>query len=213
MPENSPKNQHVADESVDLSAMARELEPGLSGLRELLAPLVQVAQAIERERARWGTALAPFAQAFAQAIERDRAAENLLEQGWVPNVATPYDLVAECGDDGARLQTSLLDYYTDNWVEVRTQLESRLSSYGIDDEAKATFREALGVHEAGFYRAVSRLLFPEFERLFRAALFDGRAGHIRYSAFMEKAPSSGSSPSRCSSAHLPLRSFASWRRS
>ena len=166
--------------------MARELESALSGLRELLAPLVHVAQAIERERARWGTALAPFVQAFAQAIERGRAAENLLEQGWVPNFATPYDLVAECGDDCARLQTSLLDYYTDNWVEVRTQLESRLSCYGIDDEAKATFREALGVHEAGFYRAVSRLLFPEFERLFRAALFDGRAGHIPYSAFMEK---------------------------
>ena len=94
---------------------------------------------------------------------------------WSPNAGTT----------APRLQTSLLDYYTDNWVEVRTQLESRLSSYDIDDEAKATFREALGVHEAGFYRAVSRLLFPEFERLFRAALFDGCAGRIRYNEFME----------------------------
>ena len=108
VPENSPKNQHVADESVDLSAMARELEPALSGLRELLAPL---AQAIEREQARLATALAPFAQQiergrarlatalapFAQEIERGRAAENLLEQGWVPNFATPYDLVAKPG--------------------------------------------------------------------------------------------------------------------
>ena len=219
VPENSPKNQHAADESVDLSAMAREFEPALSGLKELLEPIAQAlkrererlgtalaslapfAQEIERERERWETVLAPIAQAiereqrarwdtalapFAQEIERGRAAENLLEQGWVPNFATPYDLVAECGDDGARLQTSLLDHYTDNWVEVRTQLESRLSSYGIDDEAKATFREALGVHEARFYRAVSRLLFPEFERLFRAALFDGRAGQIRYNEFMEK---------------------------
>ena len=161
--------------------MVCKLEPVLSGFRELLAPL---AQEIEREQARWATVFAPLAQE----IERGRAAENLLEQGWLPNFATtPYDLVAECGDDGARLQTSLLDHYTDNWVEVRTQLESRLSSYGIDDEAKATFREALGVHEAGFYRAVSRLLFPEFERLFRAALFDGRdgrAGHIRYDEFI-----------------------------
>ena len=98
VPENSPKNQHVADESVDLSAMARELEPALSGLRELLAPLAQaiarpLAQAIEREQARLATALAPFAQE----IERGRAAENLLEQGWVPNFATPYDLVAKPG--------------------------------------------------------------------------------------------------------------------
>ena len=54
VPENSPKNQRVADETVDLSAIAHSLEPALSGLRELLAPLVQV---IERERARWNTAL------------------------------------------------------------------------------------------------------------------------------------------------------------
>ena len=95
--------------------MARELEPALSGLRELIAPL---AQEIER----WGTALAPFAQAIERGLARWDTAENLLEQGWVPNFATPYDLVAECGHDGASLQTSLLDYYTDNWVEVRTQL-------------------------------------------------------------------------------------------
>ena len=61
---------------------------------------------------------------------------------------------------------SLLTYYTDNWSEVRTQLETRMSSHEIDDEAKATFREALDAHEAGFYRSVSRVLFPEFERMF-----------------------------------------------
>ena len=179
VPENSPKNQHVADESVDLSAMARELEPALSGLRELLAPLAQAV-------GRWATALAPLAQAVGRGLARLDTAENLLEQGWVPNHTTPFDLVAECGDDSARLQTSLLYYYTDNWVEVRTQLESQTPSYGIDDEAKATFREALDNHEAGRYRSVSRVLFPEFDRVFRAELFDGRTGQISFNNFVDE---------------------------
>ena len=86
----------------------------------------------------------------------------------------------------ARLQTSLLAYYTDNWPEVRARLESRVSSLDIDDEAKATFREALDAHEGGLYRCVSRLLFPEFERVFRGALFEGRAGQIQYHEFVTK---------------------------
>ena len=161
-----------------LPAMARELEPALRGLMELAAPLESLTRSL--------ATAAPLVQAVARELARLDTAENLLKQGWVPNHPTPYDLVAECGDDGARLQTSLLAYYTDNWGEVRTRLESRLPSYGIDDEAKATFGEALDAHEAGFYRTISRLLFPEFERLFRAALFDGRAGYIPYNTFVEK---------------------------
>lgn len=120
-----------------LSAMAREFEPALRGLRELVAHLEPLVQVVARECARLDTA------------------EKLLDQGWVPNRTTPYDLVSECGEDGAKLQTSLLAYYTDNWGEVRTRLESRLPSYGIDDEAKAAFGEALDAHEGGSYRTVS----------------------------------------------------------
>ena len=158
--------------------MAREFEPVLRRLRELaarleplsrsLAAAAPVVQAVAREGAKWGTA------------------ESLLQRGWVPNHTTPFDLVAECGDDDARLQTSLLAYYTDNWGEVRARLETRLYSHDIDDEAKITFREALDAHEAGLYRSVSRVLFPEFERVFRAALFHGRAGPISYHKFVKE---------------------------
>ena len=119
-------------------------------------------------------------------MERYEAGKDLLKRGWVPNHTTPFDLVAECRDDEAKLQASLLTYYIDNWGEVRAGLEARMSSHGVDDEAKATFREALDAHEAGLYRAVSRVLFPEFERVFRAVLFGGRAGQIRYNTFVEK---------------------------
>ena len=156
-----------------LATICRQVEPILRELTVRLEPLMRslktaapLVQAVELEWAKWDTA------------------ESLLERGWVPNQTTPFDLVAECGNDGPMLQTSLLAYYTDNWGEVRTRLESRLSSYDIDDEAKATFGEALDAHEAGFYRSVSRLLFPEFERLFRAALYDGRAGKSSYHKFV-----------------------------
>ena len=38
-----------------------------------------------------------------------------------------------------------------------------ISSYNITSEAKATFREALDAHEAGLYRCVCRVLFPEIQ--------------------------------------------------
>ena len=154
---------------------ARHVGPVLDALAAQLEPLTRIV-----------AAAAPYLQAVARGMERWDTAENLLKQGWVPSHTTPFDLVAECGDDRAKLQASLLAYYTDNWREVRARLETRLGSHRIDDEAKGTFQEALDAHEAGLYRCVSRLLFPEFERVFRAALFDGRAGQIRYNTFVEK---------------------------
>ena len=127
-------------------------------------------------------------------MERWDTAEALFRRGWVPNRTTPFDLITECGDDDTKLRILLLAYYTDNWPEVRMCLESHMSSHDVDDEAKATFREALDAHEHGLYRCVSRLLFPEFERVFRGALFEGRAGWIRYQDFVKKLTGEAGNP-------------------
>ena len=167
--------ESVAVLAIGLAAMVRQFEPALNKLAAHLEPLAH------------GLATAsPYILAAARGMERWKSAESLLRRGWVPNHTTPFDLVTECWDDGIKLQASLLAYYTDNWGEVRARLESRLSSYAVDDEAKATFREALDAHEAELYRSVSRVLFPEFERVFRAALFEGRAGQIAYNDFVRK---------------------------
>ena len=162
-----------------LAAMVCQFEPILKELSSSLEPLIRSLDTA-----------APRVQAIAHEIAHEMAkldtAESLLERGWVPNHTTPFGLVSECGDDSAGLQTSLLAYYTDNWGEVRERLETRLFYHDIDDEAKATFREALDAHEAGLYRSVSRVLFPEFERVFRAVLFGGCAGHISYQDFVRK---------------------------
>ena len=154
---------------------SRQIGPALDALASYLEPVRQLL-----------ATAAPYALAMARGMERYEAGENLLKRGWVPNHTTPFGLVAECGDDDAKMRASLLTYYSDNWGEVRARLEARMSSHGVDDEAKATFREALNAHEAGLYRAVSRVLFPEFERVFRAVLFGGRAGQIRYNTFVVK---------------------------
>lgn len=161
-----------------VGALTREFAPVLRGLNEFAVRLEPLTRSL--------AAAAPLVQAVAPVMRRWGTAESLLKRGWVPSHTTPFGLVAECGDDDVKLTRSLLSYYTDNWSEVRTQLETRLSSHEIDEEAKATFREALDAHEAGLYRSVSRVLFPEFERLFRVALFDGRAGQKPYKTFVKK---------------------------
>ena len=165
-----------------LATLGRDFGPVLRALEDLALRL----QPFTETLANLATVAAPLVQAAAPVMERLDTAEILLKRGWVPHHTTPFDLITECGDDGTRLQTSLLAYYTDNWLEVRACLESRMSSHDVDDEAKATFREALDAHEAGLYRSVSRLLFPEFERVFRGALFDGRAGPIPYHEFVKR---------------------------
>ena len=116
----------------------------------------------------------------------DFSDEVLGKAGWLPHYTTPFDGIAECGKDDKAVQSQLLDYYENNWQNVRSEIEMHLSGYKIDSEAKATLREALDAHEAGLYRCVCRVLFPEIERVFRTELFNGKIGHITYEEFIKK---------------------------
>ena len=104
----------------------------------------------------------------------------------MPHLTTPFELATEYLDDEEALRRVLIVYYSENWRDVRTKIEARLSTYSIDDEAKATLREALDAHEIAHYRCVCRLLFPEIERLFRGAFFGGRAGSIPHRRFVNR---------------------------
>ncbi len=106
--------------------------------------------------------------------------------GWLPHYTTPFDNIAEYGDDAELIRNKLDDYYTSNWQNVRAKIEARISHYRVDREAKATLREALDAHEAGLYRCVCRVLFPEIERVFRKELFGNRIGPIGYRKFIKR---------------------------
>lgn len=116
----------------------------------------------------------PFAE-FSRKLEKFKRHNDLLDKsGWLPHHSTPFELVDACGSDSDALRRRLRDFYTEHWPGVRQQIELRLVGHELDDEAKATFREALDAHESGFYRCVCRLLPPEVERVARIELHDDR---------------------------------------
>lgn len=113
----------------------------------------------------WSAAAAPYLQAFRK---WDRAVDALNAVGWLPyRSEPPLRFIEECGDDFGLLNKRISNYYRTRWREIRDDMTSRLADYHIDDEAKATFREALSAHEGGHYRCVCRVLFPEIERVIR----------------------------------------------
>jgi hypothetical protein len=97
--------------------------------------------------------------------------------GWLPHHATPF---ADLRDEwsASELSSFLSTYYLDNWLKIREEFEKHLIAPKIDNEAKATFIEALDAHGLGLYRVAPRLLFPEIERLARKEFRAGRPGTI-----------------------------------
>ncbi|MGO9134378.1 MAG: hypothetical protein ACLP8A_10075 [Methylovirgula sp.] len=104
--------------------------------------------------------------------------EFVKQSGWVPHGTLPAHLIEQSNSD-PKLFTDLVDaYYEEKWPSVRREIEARVASYPIDDEAMAAFTEALAAHEAGLYRMVPRGLFPEIERVARTELYGGVLGTI-----------------------------------
>ena len=152
-----------------LAAISRYIKPLVPKLQQLTKTIAPVLRKLISEFNQW-----------------DVSSDLLRKAGWIPHYTTPFDLIAECEEEPEAVRDQLTHYYEENWKYVRSQIESRLPSYQIDEEAKATLREALDAHEAGLYRCVSRVLFPEIERVFRAKLFDDQIGHIPYDTLVEK---------------------------
>ena len=186
--------------ATQVSAAVRQMEASLGPVLERLN--------------HWSAAAAPFlekwsrmAEAAADAVERiqptrewyheRRQTQNALDKvGWLPHSSVPYRLVEECGDDLALLDSRVADHYRTRWIDIRDEMDSGLSEYHIDDEARATFREALSAHESGRYRGICRTLFPEIERMIGA-------GH-RSRPMIKKLLASGESTER------DLRELLDW---
>jgi hypothetical protein len=80
-------------------------------------------------------------------------------------------------DDGLSedaLSQAIENHFSEHWLEVAEIFQRDIDGFDVDDEAKATFREALAAHGNGHYRSVCRLLFPEFERIIRYELHGGQ---------------------------------------
>ena len=130
--------------------------------------------------------LEPVAHGLVVMSERHQIRKVLNAAGWLPHCTTPLSLVADCSGDVCAVRIKLDEYYEHNWSSVRRAIESKIAEYNVDEEAKATFREALDAHGYGLHRSVCRVLFPEIERVLRTELFERMTGHVRYGEFVKK---------------------------
>ncbi|MBK1793343.1 hypothetical protein JHL21_02385 [Devosia sp. WQ 349] len=106
---------------------------------------------------------------ISEPIERSKRIEA---SGWLPHYTTPF---AEINDEmtAEEISAVIAQHYRENWRDVESAFLGRLEASQLDEEANATFREALVSHRHGLYRSVPRTLFPEIERVACAELYDG----------------------------------------
>ena len=90
------------------------------------------------------------------------------ESGWLPYHALPMDRAFGDGEAEFEAFGDRLDaYYRAHGLDIVRDVASAMASFDVDDEAKATLREALRTHEQGLYRSSCRVLLPEIERVIR----------------------------------------------
>ena len=167
--------QAATQGSAAVRQMERSLGPVLQILNEWSAAAAPFLKEFDRMAATAAEAMETLQPALKQVQpalkqfhERKQIHDALDEVGWLPHPSVPYRLVKGCGDDRALLDARIADYYRSRWTDIRDEMESGLAEYHIDDEARATFREAITAHESGLYRCICRSLFPEIERMIGA---------------------------------------------
>lgn len=161
--------------STDLSQLVESLSEGfkphleelLKYLRKNEEELGSPFKALEAAMPELVRMLRPYLASIEKQVE---LVGILDETGWLPFGYAPYHCMEQHSGDAERVDTCMSSYYLEHWPEIRRSLEKNMKSYHVDDEAKATFDEALSAHEARFYRCVCRLLFPEIERMLRSRI-------------------------------------------
>lgn len=109
--------------------------------------------------------IAPLAGLFSAMARTSAECQAIEDAGWLPHYTTPFDVLA--GAEAEDFDQLISTHYRVQWVEVKAAFMARLAASPLDAEAKAAFVDALAAHEAGMYRATSRILFPEIERVAR----------------------------------------------
>lgn len=151
--------------------------------------LVRIITTISNRVQQFVDIVTPYAEPVARGLvalaKWDHISKVLNAAGWLPHYTTPLSLVEDCSGDAYAVRSKLNEYYDQNWSSVRRTIESHLAEYNVDEEAKATFREALDAHGYGLHRSVCRVLFPEIDRVLRTELFGRKTGSEKYKKVVE----------------------------
>jgi hypothetical protein len=99
-------------------------------------------------------------------------AEAAFKAGWVPFPGMPIEQFDE-NTPVYKIHSLLEQYTSDEWPNIKARLWESVKSSDVDDEALATYNEALQAHDAGLFRCVVRVLFPEIERVARETVYGG----------------------------------------
>lgn len=170
--------EHGTDPSQFFESLFEGLKPHIEGLKPHIEKLSEYLRENEEELDPSFKALKAAMPDIARALKpylapMGKQAELvgiLDETGWLPFGHAPYLCMEQHGGNAERIDACMSSYYREHWPEIRTSLEENLKIYHVDDEARAAFGEALSAHEAGLYRCVCRLLFPEIERMLRSRI-------------------------------------------
>ena len=130
--------------------------------------------------------LEPIARDLVGVVISRQLREVMGQAGWLPHYTTPLNLITNSAGDADTVRNKLSEYYSQNWDDVRKAIESEIDGYNVDEDAKATLREALDAHEYGLYKSVCRLLFPEIDRLLHVEIFGRRTGSPKYNVAVKK---------------------------
>jgi len=131
-------------------------------------------QSINTLKERISRELEPLKEVITHWSRIEVACKRLDGAGWLPHDTVPMQLIAEIDCNHEKLSHIIEDHYRSNWKIVKESFLRNLDFCEIDEEAKATFLEALNAHEYGLYRVPPRLLFPEIERVSRIEVHGGR---------------------------------------
>ncbi|MES1975587.1 MAG: hypothetical protein V4472_24280 [Pseudomonadota bacterium] len=152
---------------------AAELSEAVRRWQAAIAPLTKIGDEL---RDRYAEIMKPFA-GLSEPLRRlqviDAQCGRLEALGWLPHANSPLDLIADDPKDPAAVNAAIHQHYAIHWPDIARALCADIDASALDDEAKATFAEAVAAHGAGLYRCAPRLLFPEIERVSRKEIHGG----------------------------------------
>jgi hypothetical protein len=153
--------------------LSAELTAAIERWQAALRPLAEIG---EQLRKRYSDMMVPL-ERFAEPLKRlqlvSAQCDRLEALGWLPHSNSPYSLVENEAEDLDATDRRIGAYYEDRWQEMGSALIAGIEHCDLDDEAKATFAEAVSAHGSGYYRCSPRLLFPEVERVSRKEIHGG----------------------------------------
>ena len=102
-----------------------------------------------------------------------------VDSGWLPYRTVPFrQILRDAGANRETLSMMLDAHYDSAHLSIVDDIEASTSTYTVDNEAIETLREALEVHRSGHYRASSRTLMPEIERVVREKLLNKKGIYV-----------------------------------